>query len=165
MAREAAWRARQEQRRVRVEFARARRLGLAARHAAKLERVHEACTVADDGRVCCVVQPAFASLCPRQPAAVQPPTPRSSAPLRPAAAPPAPPPPPPPPPPAGTPPPAAAPGRAGAPRGGAAGAAPPPPPPAAPPPAPPPHAPTRHDRTRHDGSRDGDDGDGTRDGD
>src|SRR6185437_12599750 len=68
----AAWRARREQkRRVREEFAEARRFGLAARHATKLARIHAACAVTEDGTFRCAAEPTFSDWCPRNPAPVE----------------------------------------------------------------------------------------------
>jgi hypothetical protein len=64
----AAWEAaRLKRRQVREELARARRFGLAARHAAKMARIHAACTVAEDGTIHCVDRPPFDVLCPLRP--------------------------------------------------------------------------------------------------
>lgn len=69
-ASDAAWRARRQwKRRAREEFAEARKFGLAARHAAKLERIHASCTVAADGTVHCVDDPPYDAICPRRPTA------------------------------------------------------------------------------------------------
>jgi hypothetical protein len=57
---------RAKRRRMREEFAEARRFGLAARHAAKLERNHASCTTAPDGTVRCVNRPPFDAICPRR---------------------------------------------------------------------------------------------------
>jgi len=67
----AAWQAqRQQKRRVREEFAEARRHGLAARHAAKLARIHAACAVDETGRFRCAADPKFSEWCPLNPAQV-----------------------------------------------------------------------------------------------
>src|SRR5689334_10026451 len=51
---------------MRAAFARARNFGLAARHAAKLERVHAACAVTPDGTVHCTDSPPYDMTCPRR---------------------------------------------------------------------------------------------------
>jgi hypothetical protein len=86
-ARDAAWRARREwKRQAREEFAEARRFGLAARQAAKLARIHAACTVSADGTVHCVDSPPYDAICPRRPAATPSSPPRPTATPQPAGA-------------------------------------------------------------------------------
>src|SRR5690349_15929678 len=68
-----AWHERRARRRaVRAEFQRARDIGLARRHAAKLAHVHRACAVDADGTVHCVADPLLRSQCPSRLASVDP---------------------------------------------------------------------------------------------
>jgi len=75
IASDAAWQSRREwKQRAREEFGRARSHGLAARHRAKLARIHEDCVIDVDGTFRCVVDPAFTASCPSRPATASPST-------------------------------------------------------------------------------------------